>query len=123
MGAELDSLEVYIQRNLDEQMLNRESADVFIGPAAVSAPNSFQGPTATTLTPSLLGTLAEGIVALGGLEEPTSETPTSLRIDFNCHEESKDSQVVAVDIPVTGRTNPLHLTFNKQCNVSATRSI
>ena len=68
VGAELDSLELYIQRNIDEQMMN--GAEIFLGPAAVSLPtNGVEGSSATALTPTLLGTLAEGIVALGGPED------------------------------------------------------
>ena len=95
-------------------MLN--GAEIFLGPAEVAVPTGgVQGSSATALTPTLLGTLAEGIVALGGLEDPEP----AFRIDFNCLEDSNENQVVAVDIPMTGRTDPLHLTFNKQCNASA----
>ena len=76
-----------------------------LGPATLSnATPSLQNTAA--LTPTLLGTIAEGI-ALSSLDSSTA----TLHIDFNCLEKADDNQV-RVEVPVTGG-DPIHFTFNK----------
>ena len=105
VGAELDSLEVIIQRNVDAQMMANGAA--LLGPATLSsAAPSLQNTAA--LTPTLLGTIAEGI-ALSSLD--SSAASAMLHIDFNCLEKADDNKV-RVEVPVTGG-DPIHFTFNK----------
>ena len=105
VGAELDSLEVIVQRNVDAKMMVNGAA--LLGPATLSSATSNLQNTAA-LTPTLLGTIAEGI-ALSSLD--SSAASAKLHIDFNCLEKAVDNKV-RVEVPVTGG-DPIHFTFNK----------
>ena len=113
VGVELDFVDLIIQHNADSQAASNSDDPAFLGPAFISNFESLkpvESGLSAALTPTLLGTIAEGI-ALTSIDSNAAK----LSIDFNCFEEETNDNQVIVEVPISGNTTPLRLTFNKQC--------
>ena len=88
---------------------NATNDDVLIGPAFVQNMHAFP-PQNGALLPTLLGSVAEGIV----LTQINSQA-AQLSLDLSCGPSDEGNHQIDVEIPVHNHS-PLHLTVNKECS-------